>query len=246
MEYDRQVLTVKVGEIGAKTIALTFTTRVCDPCVFANNRQNVPFTNTISTDDMLIGSQASVGRSASADSTAKADGQTLTVKLGTVAETTAVTFDTRVDPEALGFGGDKPVVVENTVCMNGSADGVIFAEVFDSVGQSFSNHGLVKRGDVDNRDELIRYEVLINPFGLALPERPALVDTLDKRLQLDADSLRFCEAEVSGTTETGKDQRRPGHPLDGRFYAPSGCGCAAFRAPAGGCDGVSGVEVEKA
>ena len=272
LEYDRQVLTVKVGEIGAKTIALTFTTRVCDPCVFANNRQNVPFTNTISTDDMLIGSQASVGRSASADSTAKvgaavlakkppvydyasgimrwtvevdaaglpmadvvltddlpaglayvegslktvpglpdasakADGQTLTVDLGTVAETTAVTFDTRVDPEALGFGGDKPVVVENTVCMNGSADGVTFAEVFDSVEQSFSNHGLVKHSDVDNRDELIRYEVLINPFGLALPERPALVDTLDKRLQLDTDSLRFYEAEVNGTTETGKDQR---------------------------------------
>jgi len=102
------------------------------------------------------------------------------------------TFDKKVEPETLGFNSDQEVVVQNTIRMNGKADGVQFAEVSHSVQQNFSNHGLVKSSKVDNGQELIQYEVLINPYHLALPESPSLVDTLDKRLQLDTDTLLKC------------------------------------------------------
>jgi len=127
-----------------------------------------------------------------ADASASATGQTLTINLGTVTEKTTITFDTKVDPETLGFNSDQAVVVQNTIRMNGKADGVQFAEVSHSVQQNFSNHGLVKSSKVDNGQELIQYEVLINPYHLALPESPSLVDTLDKRLQLDTDTLLKC------------------------------------------------------
>ena len=100
--------------------------------------------------------------------------------------------------------------------MNGSADGVEFAEVSHSVQQNFSNHGLVKSSTVNNQQEFIQYEVLINPFGLALPESPSLEDTLDKRLQLDTDTLLFYKAALTGTTASNKDQK-PG-------YAKAGTG----------------------
>ncbi len=281
LEYDNQQITVKVGNVGAKTITLTYTTKVCDPCIFANNTARTAFKNTISTSDMLIGSQATTGRTASANSTANvsatvltkkapvydyasgtmkwtvevdaaglsmadvvltddlpagltyvedslatdpaitdasasATGQKLTINLGTVTEKTIITFDTKVDPETLGFSGDKPVTVANTIHMNGSADGVEFAEVSHSVQQNFSNHGLVKSSKVDNGQELIQYEVLINPFGLALPGNPSLEDMLDKRLQLDTDTLLFYKATLTGTTASNKDQK-PG-------YAKAGTG----------------------
>ncbi len=278
LEYSQQELTIKVGEIGANTITLTYTTKVCDPCVFANNTAKVAFKNTISTSDMIIGKQSNTGRSASADSTADVSavvlskkapvydyasgimkwtvevdaaglpmseviltdelpagltyventlstnpaitdasasvaGQKLTINLGTVKEKTTITFDTKADPETLGFRGDKPVTVANTICMKGSADEIPFAEVSHSVRQNFSNHGLVKSSAVNNQQEFIQYEVLINPFGLALPENPSLADTLDKRLQLDPDTLRFYEATLSGTTNN-KDQK-PGYTKTG-------------------------------
>ena len=278
LQYSQQVLTITVGEIGAKTITLTYTTKVCDPCIFANNTAKTAFKNTISTNDMILGSQTTTGRSASAESTANVsatvltkkapvydyasgtmrwtvevdaaglsmadvvltddlptgltyvenslstdpeisgasanvNGQTMSINLGTVTGKTTITFDTRVDPEILGFGGDKPVVVENTICMNGKADGVEFAEVSHRVQQNFSNHGLVKSSTADSKQELIQYEVLINPYHLALPEKPSLVDTLDKRLQLDTDTLRFYKATLTGTTAS-KDQK-PGYIKDG-------------------------------
>lgn len=270
--YDQQLLTVKVGEIGAKAITLTYTTKVCDPCIFANNTSNTAFKNVISTKDMMIGRNTTEARSASADSTVKvgaavlskkppvydyvsgtmkwtvevnasglsmddvvltddlpdgltyvehslkispeiqgasaaAAGRTLKINLGAVSKKTTVTFDTRVDPETLGFDGSGPVVVENTIRMNGRADGVTFTEVSHRVRQNFSNHGLVKSSKTDNQQELIQYEVLINPYQLALPENPSLKDTLDQRLQLDTDTLRFYRAVLTGTTATNTDQK---------------------------------------
>ena len=278
LEYENQQITIKVGEVGTKTITLTYTTQVCDPCIFANNTAKTLFKNTISTTDMIIGRQSTTGRSASADSTANVsatvltkkvpvydyasgtmkwtvevdaaglsmadvvltddlpagltyvensldttpeisgalatvNGQTLTINLGAVTGKTTITFETEVDPEILGFGGDQPVVVENTIRMNGKADGVEFAEVSHSVQQSFSNHGLVKSSTVDNQQELIQYEVLINPYHLALPENPSLVDTLDSRLQLDTDTLMFYEATLSGTTAASG--QKPGYKKTG-------------------------------
>lgn len=262
--YDRQILTIEAGAIGRNTITLQYTTKVCDPCIFANNTARATFKNIISTDDMLIGT-SDTKRGASADSTADVSasvltkkppvydyntgvmkwtvevdaaglpmteivltdtlpagltykdnslstapaiagaaadtkGQELTIRLGAVSEKTTVTFDTHVDPAVLGFGSDQPVIVENTIHMNGNADGVRFTEVSHRVQQNFSNHGLVKSSTVDNQQELIQYEVLINPYRLSLPEHPALIDTLDPRLQLDTDTLRFCKATLSGTT----------------------------------------------
>ena len=278
LEYDNQQITIKVGEVGTKTITLTYTTQVCDPCIFSNNTAKTLFKNTISTTDVIIGRQSTTGRSASADSTANVsatvltkkapvydyasgtmkwtvevdeaglsmadvvltddlptgltyvensldttpeisgalatvNGQTLTINLGAVTGKTTMTFETGVDPEILGFGGDQPVVVENTIRMNGKADGVEFAEVSHHVQQNFSNHGLVKTSAVNNQQELIQYEVLINPYHLALPENPSLVDTLDKRLQLDTDTLFFYKATLTGTT-ANKDQK-PGYKKDG-------------------------------
>lgn len=277
LKYDQQVLTIKAGEIGRKTITLQYTTKVCDPCIFANNTAKTSFKNTISTNNMRIGSSATE-RSASADSTADVsasvltkkppvydyaagimhwivevdaaglpmtevvltdtlpagltykdnslstapaitgaaadtEGQELTIDLGTVKEKTTVTFDTQVDPAVLGFGSDQPVIVENTIHMNGNADGVRFTEVSHRVQQNFSNHGLVKSSTVDNQQELIQYEVLINPYRLSLPENPALIDTLDPRLQLDTDTLRFCKATLSGTT--AGNAQKPGYQKTG-------------------------------
>ncbi len=271
LKYDCQKIIIQAGKIGAKTITLQYTTKVCDPCIFANNTQKIPFKNVISTENMVIGRNSNVGNSVSADSTADvnaavlskkppvydyakgvmkweievdssglpmegvvltdclpaglsyledsfctepdiggatayATGQELKMTLGKVIGKTNVFFDTKVSPEILGFGGSEPVVVENTICMNGSADGIAFAEVTHRVQQNFSNHGLVKHSKVDNQQEFIQYEVLVNPFGLALPGNPSLVDTLDKRLQLDMDTLRFYKAELSGTT-AAKDQK---------------------------------------
>lgn len=274
LTYDNQKITIQAGQIGAKTITLNYTTKVCDPCIFANNTAKTPFKNIISTENMVIGRNSNTESSVSADSTAdvsaavlskkppvydyvngvmkwevevdaaglpmedvvltdslpdglsfmdgsfrtipeikgataQASGQELEITLGTVTEKTSIFFDTKAAPELLGFGGGEPVIVENSIRMQGSADGVIFAEVSHSVQQNFANHGLVKRSAVDNKQELIQYEVLVNPFGLALPGNPSLVDTLDKRLQLDMDTLRFYKAELSGTT-ADKDQK-PGY-----------------------------------
>ncbi len=264
LAYDSQKLTITVGDIGPKTITLTYTTKVCDPCIFANNTAKKIAVNTISTDNMRIGTSG-LPRSAKAQSsaeisatvlkklppvydysagimkwtvevdaaglamsdivltdvlpdgltyvpdsldtepqiqaaTADASGQTLTIRLGSVAEKTTVTFETVVSPERLGFDRDTSVVVENMVHMNGNADQVRFTEVSHKVEQTFYNHGLLKSSGVDQRQELIRYEVLINPYGLLLPGNPTLVDTLDPRLSLDTDTLRLYRANVSGTT----------------------------------------------
>lgn len=276
--YDQQVLTVRIGELGAKKVTLAYETRVCDPCVFANNTQAKTYTNSISTKDMIIGQGSTTKREASAvgkveigatvltkqkpvydyergvmnwtvvvdtaglpmsgvvladtlpdgltyvdgsfaahpeipGASARAEGQELSISLGEVTKETKVTFQTKVNPEALGFQGDQPVRVENTVRMNGRADGAEFLEVSHRVEQSFANHGLVKSSRVDQKQELIRYEVLINPFHLALPEKPVLEDTLDRRLQLDADSLMFYRAEVAGTM--GEKGEKPTYTITG-------------------------------
>lgn len=266
LKYEGRVLTVSVGEIGARKLTLIYRTTVCDPCVFANNTVGEPFVNRISTTDMVVGSNSSEKRESSAQSTADVSATVLTKKapvydyasgimkwtvevdeaelpmtdvvltdtlpaglsfvdksfrtdpeipgahltvegdrlimdLGKVTAKTLVMFDTKADPETVGFNSDGNVKIENTVSMCGSADGIDFVEVSHSVEQDFINHGLVKSGKVDNRREWVEYEVLINPFGLPLPEECALVDTLDKRLQLDEDTLLFYEAEVFGESD---------------------------------------------
>lgn len=280
--YDKQdkKLTVTVGETGVRTITLQYTTKVCDPCIFANNTDKKEFVNGISTTDMVIGKNSPEPRSASAQSTVEvsanvltkkapvydyekgimswtlevdaaglsmtdvvltdelpegltyadgsfhkksaADGTELTADLNATGQLLEmdlsgnsitgkilVTFDTKVDPEKAGFNSDSDVTINNTASMTGSADGVSFAQVSHSVQQKFANHGLVKSSKTDNQKELIEYEVLINPFGLALPENPSLVDTLDKRLQLDEDTLKFYEADLSGSsTNAGQ---KPGY-----------------------------------
>lgn len=299
LTYKDQQITVTVEKVGPKTITLSYVTKVCDPCVFANNTLKAAFKNVISTKDMVLGSSG-LTRSSEADSTALAStavlekkkpvydyetgimrwtvevnqaglpmenvvltddlpagltyvadsltttpeiagasaavqGQELTINLSSVTGKTTVTFGTGVDPEMLQFGGDKPVVVENTIHMDGTADGVTFAQVSHQVRQSFSNHGLVKSSLVDNKEELIQYEVLINPYHLALPENPLLVDTLDKRLQLDTDTLLFYEAEVTGTTDN-KDQKPAytkkgdGRPLKVTDFDPD-TNCFTLRLP---------------
>lgn len=307
LQYDAQsqILTVEVKEVngrnvGARTITLQYTTKVCDPCIFANNTDK-KFVNGISTTDMVIGKNSSEPRRASAQSTVEvsanvltkkapvydynkgimswtlevdaaglsmtdvvltdelpeglayadgsfhaksaADGTELTAKLtvtdmvrdsseagsvisgadlnaagqlleidlsgNSITGKILVTFDTKVDPEKAGFNSDSDVIINNTASMTGSADGVSFAQVSHSVQQKFANHGLVKSGKTYNQKELIEYDVLINPFGLALPGNPSLVDTLDGRLQLDVDTLKFYEAELSGSsTNAGQ---KPGY-----------------------------------
>lgn len=288
--YSNQTLTVTVGEVGAKTITLIYTTRVCDPCIFANNTVKKLFVNTISTENMIIGKQSTEERKASASSTSVVDaavlhkkapvydygsqtmkwtvevneaklpmtdvvlrdnlpagltfidgsldtmpkianteaqfsGQELTIKLGDFHEKVIVSFDTKVEPEMIGFSSNDAVEVSNIISMAGKADNMEFMEVSHEVAHSFTNHGLVKSSKVDNEKEWIQYEVLINPYGLALPENPSLVDTLDKRLQLDMDTLQFYEAELSGTTDVSN--RKPdykkkgdGHPLEVSDYNP--------------------------
>lgn len=125
-------------------------------------------------------------------------GQQLTLALGEVSQKTNVIFTTQVDPQI--FNNDSgTVMVTNTVRMTGKADGAEFQEVSHTVSKSFTNHGLVKNSKPQLDQELIAYEVLINPYGLKLPQDAALVDTLDRRLQLDMDTLRFYPAQVSGT-----------------------------------------------
>lgn len=304
LEYstDRRI-TVTVKDVGKCTITLTYKTKVCDPCIFANNGNKKALTNTISTDDMIIGN-SSTTRKAGASSTADVsvtvltkkdpgynykDGimkwtvevdeaglpmkdivltdelpagltyvqgsiaaalesnnalanvsadtsssahnqerQVLEIKLGNVNEKTIVTFDTKVDPEKAGFSSDKDVIIENMVVMKGGTDDAdqIEFEVSHKVSKKFANHGLVKSSNVNNQDELIRYEVLINPFGLALPAGASLVDTLDRRLQLDTDTLYFYKASLSGTTSSAGQKPAyqkvdPGQQLKITSYDPA-------------------------
>lgn len=279
LDYQQKRLLITVGEIGARTVTIHYTTKVCDPCIFANNTKEKSFINIIFTDNMVIGKNSTDKRPhTEASSEAKANaavlekkppvydyasrtmkwtvevdasglpmtgvtlkdvlpagltyktdslvtaptvqnakaevsGQELTITLGSVSEKTTVTFDTAVNPEKLGFSSNGAVTVANTIKMNGSADGVRFAEVSHRVEQRFTNHGLVKSSNVNNGEEWIRYEVLINPFGLSLSENPSLVDTLDKRLQLDGDTLRFYKATLSGTTEN--QEQKPAYTKEG-------------------------------
>lgn len=271
LEYTGQTLTVRVGEVGFRTVTLQYRTKVCDPCVFANNTGKETFVNRIATTDMVIGSNSSEPRSSTAESavdvsatvltksapiydyaaktmrwTVEVDeaglpmknvvltdtlpvgltyvedtfrtdptipnaklsvvGQELTMELGDIGGKTLIMFETKVDPEQLGFNSDEDVRIENTAVMKGEADGVVFAEVSHKVGQRFVNHGLLKSSKTNLEKEWIEYEVLINPFGLSLPQTPSLVDTLDGRLQLDEDTLRLYGAEVTGTNNDGGEK----------------------------------------
>lgn len=275
LDYTDQVLTVIVGDIGYTKVTLRYTTKVCDPCIFANNSAKKQFVNRISTDNMVIGINSSLERSASAESkgdvstsvlTKKApvydyergvmqwtvevnaaglpmedivltdslpagltyvdgdgtfrtdphlpdaeltvldSGKNLTMKLGDISAKTLVIFETKVDPEKAGFNSDGDVGIVNAAVMRGAADGVSFAEVSDSVEQKFTNHGLMKGSRTDNINEWIDYTVLINPYGLSLPPSFSLVDTLDRRLQLDEDTLQAYRVTVSGTSSNA-DQK---------------------------------------
>lgn len=281
-DYKDQVLTITAGEVGAKTITIAYKTKVCDPCIFANNTSRKQLKNIVSTEDMLIGKNTTAARSAKAESavsvnavvltkktpiydytagkmkwtvevdaaglpmeevmltddlpkgltyaedsletlpviagaSAEAQGQELTINLGNVTEKTTVTFDTEVDPEKTGFSSNEAVRISNTIVMNGIADSVPFGKVSHSVSGNFVNHGLVKSSSVDQPKELIQYEVLINPYGLALSECPSLVDTLDKRLQVDLDTLRFYKARLSGTT--GNGGQKPNYQKEGDGFS---------------------------
>lgn len=79
LRYENQVLTLTAGEIGTSCITLTYTTKICDPCLFANNTDPVDVTNTISTKDMQIGLVAPSVRSVSADSAASVSAAVLRV-----------------------------------------------------------------------------------------------------------------------------------------------------------------------
>lgn len=267
VDYTDQEIKIQVGNIGKSSVTLTYTTKVCDPCLFANNHSNyVEFTNVITSTDLCINEKKRENVSAfsyvyfdvkiltknpptydyatgdmiwTVDvneyqlpltniiltdelqeglryvenslktepeiSTAKAstEGQTLSIDLGNISKHTKVTFRTKVDWTKMNFdGGKAEMEIANTIAMEGFADGVPF-EDSHSVTRTFVNHGLVKTDKVKEVDELIEYEVLINPYGLTLPEDPTLVDTLDKKLQLDWDSLKLYKAVVSGTVGEG-------------------------------------------
>lgn len=75
--YSDRKITVETNHVGRQTITLQYTTKVCDPCIFANNTE-ASLENTVSTTDMDIGSQQDLARSAS--STAKASPTVLTKK----------------------------------------------------------------------------------------------------------------------------------------------------------------------
>ena len=264
LKYEDDKLIVAVGNIGRRTITLDYTTKISDPCVFAANTEKVTFTNTIVSEDMIIGdsekersAQASAKTDVSATVLKKkepvyhyADGsmvwtvevnasglemedveltdflpeglhyrtdsvtiapivspaavevsedRNLKIVLGKVNGKTTVTFVTDADPEI--FNNDSAQVkITNTIAMTGSADGVEFQEVSHTVSKSFTNHGLVKNSKPEPDKELISYEVLINPYGLKLEKDATLIDTLDKRLQPDMDTLRLYQAQVSGTS----------------------------------------------
>ena len=305
LDYTDQVLTVEVGDIGYTKVTLRYTTKVCDPCIFANNTVKKRFVNQISTDNMVIGENSTQERSASGVSTVDVSatvltkkppvydyvsgvmqwtmevnaagllmngivltdtlpagltyadgdgtfqsgagsnfrtepdlpgatltvsesGKNLTITLGVIGKTkTLVIFQTKVDPMEAGFNSDKDVEIENTAAMSGTADGVPFEGVSAAVSQNFVNHGLVKNSTTNNQEEWIGYEVLINPFGLSLPQTFSLTDTLDRRLQLDVDTLRAYRAAVSGTS--GNAGQKPNYvikadepplKIDGYDYDP--------------------------
>lgn len=77
LAYENQMITIEVGEIGTKTITLNYITKVCDPCIFANNTGKTPFTNVISTEDMVIGSTTN---KVDAESTAEVNATVLSKK----------------------------------------------------------------------------------------------------------------------------------------------------------------------
>lgn len=69
--------------------------------------------------------------------------QEMKIALGKVGQKTTLTFVTEADPDI--FNNDSgSVEVTNKIGMTGTADGIAFQEVSDTVSKSFTNHGLVK------------------------------------------------------------------------------------------------------
>ncbi len=112
LEYNNQQITVTVGNVGPKAITLTYTTKVCDPCMFANNTAKTAFQNTISTSDMLIGSQATTGRTASANSAANVSATVLTKK-APVYDYASGTMKWTVEVDAAGLSMANVVLTDD-------------------------------------------------------------------------------------------------------------------------------------
>lgn len=138
--------------------------------------------------------------------TASQTGQTLTIHLGDLSAETPLTFETEVTDPKILFGGESDVEIENTIEMVGKAydDDFEFEPVSSTVTETFTNHGLAKTGTLDKYDEQIDYQVLINPYGVTLTDA-ALTDTLDEGLRLDPNTVKLCNATVTGVEE-GTDE----------------------------------------
>lgn len=259
-------LEFKVGNVGNTSIAITYVTKLNDPCAFAGNiTKHKRVTNTV-TGSMKLGGQVSNqtssaiadvssqilkketpiydyesgkiqwtvtvnesgmplgnlvltdtladgltyvdgslqvnGAAPAASVTAAQTGQRLTINLGVISAKTTVTFQTRIDPDKLGFGTGSDVSLSNRIEMNGKAFGEEFKPVSSDVNQTISNHGLHKSGALNNANEQIEYSVTINPFHVPL-SNASVTDTLPAGLRLDPDTVKLHRADL--TSSTGND-----------------------------------------
>ena len=257
-------LEFKVSDVGKTSIAITYVTKLNDPCAFAGNiTQHKTATNTVR-GTMKLGSQAlsDLKSSANADVsssilkketpiydyasgqiqwtvtvnesgmplgdvvltdtlaagltyvdgslrvngatpttaiTATQTGQLFTINLGVISAKTTVTFQTRIDPDKLGFGKATNVSLRNSIEIIGNAFGDEFDPVSSDVNQAISNHGLHKSGTLNKDNEQIEYSVTINPFHVPLTDA-FVTDTLPAGLRLDSDTVKLHHAALTGNT----------------------------------------------
>ena len=176
------------------------------------NEANLPLTGLTLTDELPNGltyvkdSLKVNGSEPATGITAEQEGQTLTINLGDLSTEATLTFETTANPDALGFDGPNNVEIENTIEMRGKAytDTDEFETVSSKTEETFANHGLVKNGELDEENELIEYEVLINPFHVPL-SGATLTDTLPAGLRLDPTTVKLYQATVSGENKGDDD-----------------------------------------
>lgn len=171
------------------------------------NESGMPLGDVVLTDTLadgltyVDGSLQVNGAPPATSVTASQTGQLLTINLGNVSAKATVTFQTRIDPDKLGFGKGNDVSLNNRIKMSGKAFGEEFDPVSSDVNQTISNHGLNKSGKPNNANEQIEYAVTINPFHVPLTDA-FVTDTLATGLRLDSDTVKLYQAVLTGNTGT--------------------------------------------
>jgi len=127
--------------------------------------------------------------------------KTLTVDLGTIGDEIIVTFKTLLDVDNIGdFKTSKEFTVSNSAKLQRNG----YDDVTSSGNQAITNNMLNKTGETIDNNNMIAYQVEINPNGIDLTGL-TLVDGIPTGLALDIDSVKLYIASVTAAGVFSKE-----------------------------------------